>query len=358
MGNIQKERFGVTKNGEEVYRYTLTNENGMKCSILNFGGAIQRIMVPDRLDRFTDVVGGYDNLYDYEEGDGYQGALIGRVGNRIAKGTFELDGKTYSLYINNGENHLHGGKVGFSHKVWDVTEIDGAEPSLTLHLVSPDGEEGYPGTLDVCVTYTLSSDNAVSIHYVATTDKKTILNLTNHSYFNLGGYASGSVKEQVLCIDADAYLPTDAGLIPTGEIHSVEGTPFDFRTAKTIGRDFDLTDTDMGLAGGYDHCLCFVGGEPTNKEVVDRIYAYDPASGREMVVSTNMPCVQFYSANFLNNPDHPFKGGYPQGTQNAFCLETQKMPDSIHHPNFTNVELLPGQVYDYTTVYRFGVRED
>lgn len=349
--NINKEYFGVTKNGEEVYRYSLKNENGMQVSILNFGGAIQRLMVPDKLDRFTDVVGGYDDLYDYEEGDGYQGALIGRYGNRIANATFDLDGKTYQLYQNNGKNHLHGGKTGFSHRIWQVAEKDGAEPSLTLHLLSEDGDEGYPGALDVCVTYTLTADNALSIHYVATTDKTTILNLTNHTYFNLGGYASGTVKDHLLCMDADAYLPVDEELIPTGEIRAVENTPFDFRTAKTIGQDIDC-------AGGYDHCLCFTDGEPKDKEVVDRIYVCDPVSGREMVVATNQPCVQFYSANFLKNPDHPFKGGYPQAPQNAFCLETQHMPDSIHQPHFTDVTLKPGQVYDYMTVYRFSVKQD
>ncbi|MBO5326667.1 MAG: galactose mutarotase, partial [Clostridia bacterium] len=251
-------------------------------------------------------------------------------------------------------NHLHGGKEGFDHKIWEVDPIDGDEPQLRLHYVSPDGEEGYPGTLDVTVTYTLRSTNALSIRYVATTDRRTVLNLTNHTYFNLGGFASGKVFDHVLQLDADTYLPTDDTLIPTGELKSVAGTPFDFRSPKAIGKDFFADDTDLKLAGGYDHCFNFVGGE--SKEPVLRATLYEPNSGREMKVYTNQPCVQFYSGNFLNNGDHPFKGGYPQATQNALCLETQHMPDAINHRNFTNVILNPGEVYDYTTEYVFSVR--
>jgi galactose mutarotase-like enzyme len=195
----------------------------------------------------ADVVGGYDDLDSYVRGDGYQGALIGRWGNRIAEGKFTLEGKEYSLFINNGPNHLHGGEFGFNAKVWDVTEKDGDEPQLVLHTVSPDGEEGYPGTMDITVTYTLNANNGLSIRYEATTDKTTILNLTNHTYFNMGGYASGSVHPLVLWVDADSYLPTDADLIPTGELRSVEGTPFDFRTPKTIGRDINMDD--LGKTG-------------------------------------------------------------------------------------------------------------
>lgn len=355
MNNITKALFGKLTDGTEIIRYTLSNQNGMKVSILNFGGAIQQILVPDARGRLGDVVCGYDNLIDYVEGDGYQGALIGRFGNRIAHGQFTLNGKSYTLFQNNNGNHLHGGKVGFSHRVWSVAEKDCEEPELILHLVSPDGDEGYPGTLDICVTYRLTSDNALSIRYVATTDAETILNLTNHSYFNLGGFASGTAKGHVLYMDADRYVRTDDKLIPTGEIASVEGTPFDFRTPKTIGKDFDAPCQDLIFAGGYDHCLCFTPKE--GKAVTERICVYEPESGREMRVLTNQPCVQFYTGNFLTNKEHPFKGGYPQGQQNAFCLETQHMPDSINHPNFTDVTLKPGEVYDYTTVYRFDVRK-
>ena len=352
--SIQKLFFGHLPDGRATHRYILQNKNGMTVSFLDFGGAIQQILVPDRNGKLTDVVGGYDNILDYYYGDGYQGALIGRFGNRICRGKFALDGKDYDLYINNGANHLHGGKEGFDHKIWEVDPIDGDEPQLRLHYVSPDGEEGYPGTLDVTVTYTLRSTNALSIRYVATTDRRTVLNLTNHTYFNLGGFASGKVFDHVLQLDADTYLPTDDTLIPTGELKSVAGTPFDFRSPKAIGKDFFADDTDLKLAGGYDHCFNFIGGE--SKEPVLRATLYEPNSGREMKVYTNQPCVQFYSGNFLNNGDHPFKGGYPQATQNALCLETQHMPDAINHRNFTNVILNPGEVYDYTTEYVFSVR--
>lgn len=351
---ITKHYFGSMENGREVYYYTLKNENGMTARICEFGGAIMEIRVPDKLGRMTDVVCGYDSLRDYALASGYQGALVGRVGNRIAKGKFNLDGTEYSLFCNNGENSLHGGKVGFSHKIWDVRAEDGAEPKLILSLVSPDGDENYPGTLNVTVTYTLLAANALSIHYEATTDKRTPVNMTNHVYFNLGGYASGKVFDHVLQIDADAYLPTSEALIPTGEIRSVEGTPFDFREPKPIGKDFDLNDPDMKIAGGYDHCFCFVGGE--TKEPVLRIQAYEPNSGRLMQVFTNQPCVQFYSGNFLGKPEFPFKGGYPQNPQAAFCLETQKMNDAVNHENFTNVILNPGEKYEHTTIYQFSIR--
>ncbi len=353
---IRKQFFGNLPDGRPTHRYTMTNASNTEVSIIDFGGAIQQILAPDCRGRRNDLVGGYDNILDYYYGDGYQGALIGRIGNRIDHGRFHLDGKSYSLYINNGENHLHGGKEGFSHKIWEVTPLDGEEPALQLHYLSPDGEEGYPGALDVTVTYTLTNRGGLSIRYQAATDKTTILNLTNHCYFHLGGFASGKVFDHILQLDADTYLPTDEGLIPTGELKSVEGTPFDFRMPKAVGRDFCADSIDLKLAGGYDHCLNFVGGE--TEEPILRATLYDPASGREMSVYTNQPCVQFYSGNFLNNADHPFKGGYPQGLQNMLCLETQHMPDAINHSNFTPVTLAPGEDYDYTTEYVFSVRKN
>lgn len=351
---ITKHYFGSLENGQEIYSYLMKNANGMTVRICEFGGAIMEIRVPDRWGRMSDVVGGYDSLRDYVLGDGYLGALIGRVGNRICDGKYTLDGKAYTAFINNGKNSLHGGEVGFSHKVWSVKPIDGEEPKLVLNLVSPDGEEGYPGTLNVTVTYALLKSNALSIHYEATTDKRTIVNLTNHAYFNLGGYASGKVFDHVLQMDADRYLPTDDSLIPTGELRAVDGTPFDFREPKTIGRDFDMENEDIRIAGGFDHCFCFTGGE--TKDPVLRVEAYEPNSGRVMQVFTNQPAIQFYSGNFLNNPEHPLKGGYPQNLQALFCLETQKMPDAINHSNFDNIVLDPGEKYDYTTVYQFSVK--
>ena len=352
---ITKHFFGSIEEGQSVYYYTMKNASGMVVSICEFGGAIMEILVPDKYGRHSDVVGGYDSLRDYVLGDGYQGALIGRTGNRIAKGRFTLDGKDYQLFVNNGPNSLHGGKVGYSHRVWNVKPVDGDEPKLILTLHSPDWEESYPGNLDITVTYSLLASNALSIHYEATTDQRTPVNLTNHVYFNLGGYASGKIFDHVLQMDADAYLPTDESLIPTGELRSVAGTPFDFREPKTIGCDFHADNLDLTLAGGYDHCFCFAGGE--TKEPALRVEVYEPNSGRMLKVFTNQPCVQFYTGNFLTNAEHPFKGGYPQSPQNAFCLETQKMPDSVNHPNFTNVILEPGEVYEHTTVYQFSVKQ-
>ena len=350
--SIEKKYFGTLTDGRRVHSYTLSNANGMRVMILDMGGILSQIHVPDKEGRLTDVVGGYDNLDYYANASGYQGALIGRFGNRIAKGKFTLDGKEYTLFTNNGENHLHGGKEGFNKKIWDVVEKDGDAPALELTYTSPDGEEGYPGTLNVRVTYTLSTDNALSIHYEATTDKKTVLNLTNHAYFNLGGYASGSIHNHVLQMDADSYIKTDKGLIPTGEIASVEGTPFDFRTAKAVGQDIGADDADLKIAGGYDHCFNFAGGE--TREPVLRATLKDPKSGRVMKMYTNQPCVQLYTGNFLTDDGYPFKGGLVKTKQMALCLETQHMPDSINHDNFTSVVLDVGESYDYTTIYAFS----
>ena len=353
--SIVKEFFGKLEDGREVYSYSLKNANGMQVKIISYGGALVEIKVPDRKGCFSDVIGGYDYLESYVGGDGYQGALIGRVGNRIARGKFSLEGKDYSLFINNGVNHLHGGEFGFDKKVWDVTvNSDGEEPEISLHTTSPDGEEGYPGSLDVTVIYKLNALNGLSIRYVATTDKATPINLTNHTYFNLGGYASGSVHSLWLTLDADTYLPTDETLIPTGELKSVEGTPFDFRVKKQIGKDILSDDNDLILAGGYDHCLNFTGGK--TDAPVKRGELYDEKSGRLMELFTNQPCVQLYSGNFLTNEKYPFKGGYPQKRQTFLCLETQHMPDSINHANFTDSVLIPGDIYDYTTEYRFSVK--
>lgn len=351
---ITKAYFGTTENGQRVSYYTMKNAAGMTVRICEFGGAIMEISVPDRLGRMTDVVAGYDSLYDYAHAGGYLGALVGRTGNRTAKGKFTLDGKDYTLYCNNGENSLHGGRIGYSHRIWCVEPIDGEEPRLILTLHSPNGEEGYPGNLDVTVTYTLLADNALSIRYEAVTDQRTPVNLTNHVYFNLAGYASGTVLDHEIKINADTYLPTDPSLIPTGEIRAVEGTPFDFRDFKAIGKEINANDEDLVIAGGYDHCFCFAGGE--TKEPVLRVEAYEKTNGRVLQTYTNQPCVQFYTGNFLGNPEHPFKGGCPQIKQAAFCLETQKMNDAVNHPNFTDVILNPGEKYDYTTVYRFSVK--
>lgn len=355
MKNIEKKPYGVLSTGERVSSYTLSNGNGAQVTVIDYGAAVIKLCVKDRCGRFSDVVAGYDSLSDYEFGDGYLGAVVGRVGNRIANGKFTLDGVEYTLYRNDGSNHLHGGKQGFSNKIWGVEMHDSDEPSLVMSYTSADGEEGYPGALSVTVTYKLTNDDALSINYKAQTDKPTVLNLTNHSYFNLGGYASGSILDHEIMIDADTYLPTDETLIPTGELRAVKGTAFDFTSPKKIGSDLDIEKCrDLKIAGGYDHCMNFVGGKTDEPQL--RIKVYDEKSGREMSVYTDQPCVQFYTANFLANPDHPLKGGYPQQRRHAFCLETQHMPDSINHENFTDTVLRPGEIYDHTTVYKFDVR--
>ncbi len=353
---ITKHEFGTLESaGLKVYNYTMKNRNGMSVTISEFGGAVVEIRVPDKFGRNTDVVGGYDSLRDYVLADGYLGALVGRVGNRIGRGTFPLDGETIRVSCNDGRNSLHGGKVGWSHKIWSVKPEDGDEPRLILTLHSPDGEEGFPGNVDVTVVYQILSNNALSIHYEATTDKRTPVNLTNHTYFNLGGYASGTIYDHVLQIQADTFLPTDKELIPTGEIRSVAGTPFDFREPKTIGRDLDSDYPDLKNAGGYDLCLNFEGG--ATKAPERRIMVYEPNSGRVLTVFTDQPCVQFYSGNFMDSAEFPMKGGLPRRKQTAFCLETQAMPDSVNHPNFTNTILNPGETYTHTVIYKFSVQQ-
>ena len=353
---ITKQEFGVLETtGQRIDNYTLKNRNGMTVTISEFGGAVVSIRVPDKFGRFSDVAAGYDSLRDYVLADGYLGALVGRTANRIANGKFTLDGKEYSLYCNNGKNSLHGGKVGYSYRVWNVRPVDGEEPKLILTLHSPDGEEGYPGNLDVTVTYTLLSNNALSIHYEAVTDKRTPVGLTNHTYFNLGGYASGSIYDHVLQINADTYLPTDETQIPTGEFRPVDGTVFDFREPKRIGQDIDADDPDLKLAGGYDHCFCFAGGAAKAPE--RRIMVYEPNTGRAMTVYTDQPAVQFYSGNYMDCPEFPQKGGFPRAKQTAFCLETQSLPDSVNHPNFGNVILNPGETYTHNVIYQFSVMQ-
>ncbi len=348
---IDKKFFGVTKSEEDVYIYSLSNDNGMSVSICEFGGAIVNLFVPDKNGNIADVVCGYDNLLSYEESDGYQGALIGRWGNRVGNAKFTLDGVEYNLYKNDGNNHLHGGKVGFSNKVWKSSaNLEDDKASIILKYFSPDGEEGYPGNLNVRVTYTLNNSNELTIEYHATTDKKTVINLTNHSYFNLAGFNSGKVFNHVLKFECDRFLPTDAELIPTGEIKSVDGTPFDFRTKKTIGKDFDLSDVNIGFAKGYDHCLVFKEGL---SDQTAKISVFEPKSERLMEVYTNQPAVHFYSGNFLIDNGYNFKGGYVKNLQCAFCLETEVMPDSMNHDGFTKCTLAPDEEYSTFTKFKF-----
>ena len=348
---IVKREFGSVY-GKPVYEYVISNKNGMNVGILTYGATLRTLNVPGKDGRLTDVICGYDDIRSYVEGDGYQGAIVGRYANRIAKGRFTLDGKEYSLFINNGVNSLHGGEYGLNTKLFAVCE-NAKNNAVVMTAVLEDMEEGYPGRMMVEITYSLSDDNSLKINYRAVSDKNTIVNLTNHSYFNLSGYASGSVLYHTLRLDADSYLPTDETLIPTGEIKSVEGTPFDFRTEKRLGQDFYSEDNDLKIAGGYDHCLNFIGGE--TEEPVLRAELKDQKSGRVMKVYTDQPCVQLYTANFMNNSAYPFKGGFAQHTQNAVCLETQHMPDSINHEGFTNVVLEAGKEFNSTTVFAFDL---
>lgn len=358
--SISKEVFGKLEDGRTAWLYRLENSLGASAYITNFGGAVVKLYVPDKNGNFDDIVCGYDDLNSYINGDGYQGALIGRYGNRIANGKFTLDGKEYSLFCNDGCNHLHGGKKGFSHKLWEAEQLD---DELILHLVSEDGEEGYPGTLSVSVSYKLTNDHgysALEIKYSAITNKKTIINLTNHTYFNLGGYTSGDILSHKLMIDADSYLPTNEKLIPTGEVKSVFKTPFQF-DGNEIGAHIGVDDRDIIIAGGYDHCFVFNGGGVAYSEHPPiRCELYCADTGRRMEVLTDRPCVQVYSANFMSNPDFPFKGGVKQQKHHAICLETQSAPDTINHSefNFSNCILNVGDTFKSKTIYRFGVSEE
>ena len=346
--------FGRLADGTPIEAFDLGNGQGFTARILSYGAIIQALAAPDRAGRRADLVLGYATLEDYLDKPQYFGALIGRYGNRIAGGRFTLDGKAYQLPINNGPNAIHGGLKGFDKVAWAVEETrDGAEAVLRLSYVSADGEEGYPGRLAVAVTYRVGSENALTIEYQATTDAPTILNLTNHSYFNLAGEGSGDVLGHVAEIDADRFTPVDENLIPTGEIRPVAGTPLDFRRPKPIGAGIrDGRDPQICIARGYDHNLVLRDRQPGVPTRAARIA--DPASGRVLEVLTDQPGLQFYTANFLMGTRVGKAGRlYRQG--DAFCVETQHFPDSPNRPEFPSTVLRPGEVFRSTTVFRFGV---
>ena len=348
---IIREFFDKTPSGEEVYKYTLKNTIGSSVEILTLGGIIRAINVPDKTGVFADVVCGYDDVKSYFVNGGYQGALIGRFGNRIKNSKFSLDGVEYKLFDNESPNHLHGGMEGFDKKIWDDKswEIEGTM-YLELRYFSKDMEEGYPGNLNVKVTYSFDENNTLSINYQATTDKKTVLNLTNHAYFNLGGYNSGRIENHTLWIDADKVSEVDSALIPTGNELLVENTSFDFRSAKLIGKDINADDVLLKYGQGYDHNFV-LNSNGTVKHVAT---LKDTVSEREMKVYTNQPCVQIYAANCINENDTPFKNNFPQKKRCAVCLETQHAPDSPNQKNFPTCELDIGELYDYTTVFKFN----
>ena len=345
---ITQAPFGTMPDGTAVEQFTLTNSDGLVCKVITYGAAITELRVPDRVGRMGDVVLGFDNLRQYLTESPCFGAVVGRVANRIAKGRFTIDGRTYTLAINNPPNTLHGGLRGFDKVVWKAEAVDGPNgPSVVFTHVSPDGDEGFPGTLRVRMTYTLTNGNEVRFDYEATTDKTTPVNLTNHSYFNLA--CKGNVLDQVLQIKASRYTPGDDGLIPTGVIAEVAGGPLDFTQAKPIGRDIRMVP---GNTHGYDHNYVIDGG---GRNVVLAARAYDPVSGRSMEVSTDQPGVQLYTANGLNGSIIG-KYGQKYPAHAAFCLETQHYPDSVNQPSFPTTLLHPGEVFRSTTLYRFTAK--
>ncbi|WP_222853580.1 aldose epimerase family protein [Fodinicola acaciae] len=351
--SISSEPFGKTTDGVAVERYTFGSAHGIQVQMLTYGATIQTITAPDRHGKRASIVLGLPTLADYIAKSPYFGATIGRYGNRIAKGKFSIDGKSYQIPTNDGENALHGGPVGFDKKVWKATVIkEASRVGVSFHYVSPDGEMGFPGTLDTTVAYTLNTRGELTLEYKATTDKPTIVNLTNHAYFNLAGEGNGSVEGQLLQVSADAFTPVNSKLIPTGQLPPVAGTPFDFRRGKPIGKDIRVGHEQILIGPGFDHN--WVLNNYDGKTVRQVVRAYDPESGRWLTCSTDQPGVQIYSGNFLNGSFTGLTGRtYRQG--DAFTLETQHYPDSPNQPNFPSTVLRPGQVYSTKTVYGFGV---
>ncbi len=350
MASIDVARFGEVS-GREVSLYTLTN-GLLTAKITDYGGILTEMHVPGRDGKTADVVLGFDTLERYLAGHPFFGALVGRYANRIEKGRFELDGATYQLATNEKPaevNHLHGGKVGFDKKVWDATTRGTSlGPQLALTYVSPDGEEGYPGTMFVTAVYTLTPDG-LDLAFTAATDKPTVVNLVNHSYWNLCGAGNGNILDHHLCLHADAYTPADAANIPSGEVAPVDGTPFDFRDEKPIGRDVAALAPQIG---GYDHNFVVAGEAGTLRPVAE---LFEPKSGRVMEVSSTAPAVQFYTA-FKLDGSIVGKGGAKYGSSAGLCLETQHYPDSPNKPQFPSVVLRPGETYGHRTVYRFKTR--
>ena len=345
---------GITSEpfGEPVERYTLTNDGGLQVSVLTYGGIVQSILVPDRTGNLGDVALGFDNIEDYVESSPYFGAIVGRYANRIAEGRFELA-------INNEPNTLHGGERGFDKVIWTAAEVENPDgPSLALSYTSPDGEEGYPGTLEVNVTYTVTQNDELRIEYAATTDAPTVVNLSNHSYFNLAGEGSGTIFDHELQLNAGAFTPVDETLIPTGEIAPVEGTAFDFTAPKPIGQDIaDADDPQILIGLGYDHNFVLDRDAPDDASLIEAAIVTEPSTGRVMTVSTTEPGVQFYSGNFLNGA-FGGKSGQTYRQSDGFCLETQHFPDSPNQPDFPSTELRPGEEFSSTTIYAFSVASD
>lgn len=350
-GRISQTPFGATPDGRSVDLYTLRNSKGAEARICNYGGIVVSLKVPDRNGVLGDVVLGYDRLEDYIRNSPYFGCLVGRYGNRIANARFTLDGRQYPLMANNNQNHLHGGLKGFDKQVWEAKAYDSPlGPTLALFYRSVDGEEGYPGTLKVKAVYTLTEGNELHLSYTATTDKDTVVNLTHHSYFNLAG--KGDILGHLVEIPADRFTPVDAGLIPTGELRPVAGTPFDFRTATAIGARINQNDEQLRFGGGYDHNWVF---QKRPGEVTLLARVTEPTTGRVMEVWSTEPGLQFYTGNFLDG-SITGKGGWTYQHRHGFCMEPQHFPDSPNQPSFPTTRLKPGQVYKNTIIYRFTTR--
>lgn len=343
---------GFEKNidGKQTHYFILKNKNGVMAAISDYGAHLLGMLVPDKDGKLVDVVLGFDDIEGFQKaGSAYYGATIGRYGNRLAGGKFKLDGKEYSLFKNNGPNTLHGGKSGFDSKVWDAKQLDSTSVALTY--ISKDMEEGFPGNLTVKVTYTLTDDNAIKVSYEATTDKNTVVNLTNHTYFNLNGQGSGTALDHVVQIDADNYTPVDSTLIPTGKIEPVKNTPFDFTTATAIGKRIDQDDAQLKFGKGYDHNYVL------NKHDISKAIATvtGDKTGIKMEVFTEEPGLQFYTGNFMDG-SHTLFRGKKDDHRTAFAMETQHYPDSPNQPNFPSTELKTGATYKTQTIYKFSVK--
>jgi aldose 1-epimerase len=350
---MTKTLFGKLPDGRDVYACTLKNRSGITVRAINYGATITSIEVPDRGGKFEDVVLGYDSVKDYANGSAYFGAVVGRYGNRIGKGLFQLGGKSYLLTVNDGANHLHGGKIGFNKVLWEIKAAgDSPDPFVQFQYVSADGEEGYPGTVTLRVTYTLTAKNELRIDYAGTTDQPTILNPTQHSYFNLSGSFANPILGHLLMIDADQFTPVDKGLIPTGQLLSVANTPMDFRTPTPIGARINDSYEQLQFGKGYDHNWVLRNGSGKVRKAAE---LYEPQSGRLMTVFTDQPGLQFYSGNFLDGTARG-KNGIVYGRRSALCLETQGFPDSPNKPQFPSVALNPGQIYRQSTTYQFSTR--
>ncbi len=346
-----KTGFQDSINGKKTDLFILKNHNGMTAAITNYGGRLVSLLVPDKKGKLTDVVVGFKRVQDYVNStEPYFGATIGRVGNRIAKGKFSLDGKQYTLFTNNGPNTLHGGKKGFQAVVWDAAQPN--DSTLELRYVAKDMEEGFPGNLNVKVTYSLTADNGFKCGYEATTDKKTVINLTNHAFFNLNGEGSGTINKHVLQINAGKYTPVDSTLIPTGKIEPVAGTPFDFTKPTTIGARVDDNNDQLKYGQGYDHNFVLRSADDTN--IIHAATIIGDRSGIQMDVYTQEPGLQFYGGNFMQSKN-TFKTGVKDDFRTAFCLETQHFPDAPNHPDFPSIVLEPGKTYHTISEYKFSV---